>query len=74
MILNKPIGVPLSRYHGRLSRKGTKEYKSFTDVTYERVHDAHFSIIHQLSVMRPYVQKHLQELHEKIQDKALIMK
>jgi hypothetical protein len=28
--------------------------------------------MHQLAVMRPYVEKHLQELHERIQDKALI--
>jgi hypothetical protein len=30
--------------------------------------------MHQLAVMRPYVEKHLQELHERIQDKALITK
>jgi hypothetical protein len=30
--------------------------------------------MHQLAVMRPYVEKHLQELHERIQDEALIMK
>jgi hypothetical protein len=28
----------------------------------------------QLVVMRPYVEKHLQELHERIQDETLIMK
>jgi hypothetical protein len=70
----KPIGVPVSQYHGRLSRKGTNGHKSFTDVTYERVCEAHFSIMHQLAVMRPYVEKYLQELHERIQDEALIMK
>jgi hypothetical protein len=30
--------------------------------------------MHQLAVMGPYVDKHLQELREKIQDEALIMK
>jgi hypothetical protein len=30
--------------------------------------------MHQLAIMRPYVEKHLQELHEKNQDKDLIMK
>jgi hypothetical protein len=60
--------------HGRLSVKGTKGQKSFIDVTYERVCEAHFSIIHQLAVMGSYVEKHLQELHEKIQDESLIMK
>jgi hypothetical protein len=48
--------------------------KSFTDITYKRVCKAHFSILHQLAVMRPYVEKHLQDLRERIQDEALIMK
>jgi hypothetical protein len=30
--------------------------------------------MHQLAATRPYVKKHLQELHERIQDEALIMK
>jgi hypothetical protein len=29
----KLIGIPVSRHHGRLSRKGIKGQKSFTDVT-----------------------------------------
>jgi hypothetical protein len=69
-----PIGVPVSRHHGRLSRKGTKGHKLLIDVTYQRVREAHFSIMQQLAVMRPYVEKHLQELHERIQDETLIMK
>jgi hypothetical protein len=70
----KPIGVPVSRHHGRLSGNGTKVAKSIIDATYERVRESHFSIMHQLAVMRPYVEKHLQELHEKNQDENLIMK
>jgi hypothetical protein len=69
-----PIGVPVSRHHGRLSGKGTKGHKSFIDVTYQRVCEAHFSTMQQLAVMRPYIEKHLQELCERIQDKTLIMK
>jgi hypothetical protein len=38
------------------------------------VREEHFSIMHQLAVMRPYIEKHLQELHEKNQDENLIMK
>jgi hypothetical protein len=38
------------------------------------VRKAHFSITHQLAVVRPYVEKHLQELREKNQDEDLIMK
>jgi hypothetical protein len=41
----KPIGVSISRHHGRLSGKGTKGHKSFIDVTYRRVREAHFSIM-----------------------------
>jgi hypothetical protein len=70
----KPIGVPISQHHGRLSGKGTKGAKSIIDATYETVHEAYFSIMHQLAVMRPYVEKHLQELHIKNQDEDLIMK
>jgi hypothetical protein len=55
----KSIGVLVLRHHGRLSGKRTKGQKSFIDVTYERVYEAHFSIMHQLAVMGPYVEKHL---------------
>jgi hypothetical protein len=30
--------------------------------------------MHHLAIMGPYVEKHLQEIHKKNQDKALIMK
>jgi hypothetical protein len=30
--------------------------------------------MHRLMIVRPYVEKHLQELHKKIQDRTLIMK
>jgi hypothetical protein len=70
----KPIGVPVSRHHDRLSGKGIKGAKSIIDATYGRVSEAHFSITHPLAVMRPYVEKHLQEHHEKNQDDDLIMK
>jgi hypothetical protein len=39
-----------------------------------KVCEAHFSIMHQLAVIRSYIEKHLQELHEKNQDEDLIMK
>jgi hypothetical protein len=70
----KPIGVPVSWHQGKLSGKRTKGTKSIIDATYKRVREADFSIMHQLSVMRPYVKKHLQELHEKNQDEDLFMK
>jgi hypothetical protein len=61
----KPVGVLVLRHHGRLSGKGTKGAKSIIDATYERACEAHFSIMHQLAVMRPYVENNFQELHEK---------
>jgi hypothetical protein len=70
----KPIGIPVSRHYGRLSGKETKGVKSIIDATYERVCEAHYSIMHQLAVMRPYIEKYLQELCEKNQDADLIMK
>jgi hypothetical protein len=69
-----PIGVLVSRHHGRLSGKGTKGHKLFIDATYQRVSEAHFSIMQQLTVMRPNIEKHLQELHEGIDNETLIMK
>jgi hypothetical protein len=69
-----PIGLPVSRHHGRLSGKGIKRHKSFIDATGQRVCEAHFSMMQQLAVMRPYIEKHFHELHERIQDKTLIMK
>jgi hypothetical protein len=48
--------------------------KSIIDATYERVCKAHFSIMYQLAVIRPYVEKDLRELHKKNQDEDLIMK
>jgi hypothetical protein len=34
-----PIGVPVSRHHGRLSRKVTKVHKLCIDVTYQRLRE-----------------------------------
>jgi hypothetical protein len=59
IIDEKTIVVLVSLHHGRLSGKGIKGGKSIMDVTDERVCAAHFNIMHQLAVMRPYVEKHL---------------
>jgi hypothetical protein len=55
----KLVRVSVSWHHGRLSGNGTKGVKSIIDATYESVCEAHFSIMHQLAVMRPYIEKHL---------------
>jgi uncharacterized membrane protein YesL len=43
------------------------------DVAYELLCEAHFSIMNQLAVMRPYIKKHLQEFCKKKLGGALIM-
>jgi hypothetical protein len=48
--------------------------KSIIDVTYKRVCEAYCSIMHQLAVMKPYIEKNLEELREKNQNEDLIMK
>jgi hypothetical protein len=42
----KPICVPVSRHHGRLSGKETKGAKSIINAIYKRVCEAYFSIMH----------------------------
>jgi hypothetical protein len=42
----KPIGVPVSQHHARLSEKAIKGAKSIIDATYERVCETHFNIMH----------------------------
>ena len=72
----RPIGVPVRRHEGRLSGKGTRGRKTFIDTTQEKVLEAHFSVMHELQIMAPYVDQHLQELREKNggQTEAWIMK
>jgi hypothetical protein len=43
------------------------------DVAYELLCEAHFSIMNQLAVMRPYIKKHLQEFCKKKLGGALII-
>jgi hypothetical protein len=45
MKYGQPIGVPVSRHEGRITRKGTTGNKTFNDESYERVREAHFSIL-----------------------------
>ena len=65
----KSIGVPVSRHHGRLSGKGTKRRKIIRDNNYHTVRESYYSVMHQLAIMRPYVEQHLQELREKNEDR-----
>jgi hypothetical protein len=60
----KPLGVLMPWYEGRLTEKGTIGKKTFNDQSYKRVREAHFSILHQLEITAPYIEQHLQQLHE----------
>jgi hypothetical protein len=54
----------VSRYVGGLTVKGTIGKKTFNDQSYERVREAHFSILHQLEIATPYIEQYLQQLRE----------
>jgi hypothetical protein len=64
------IGVPVSWHEGWITRKGTTGKKTFTDKSYERVVEAHFSILNQLQIVAPYIEQHLQWLREENEDRA----
>ena len=66
----KPISVPVSWHHGRLSGKGTKGRKIIRDNSYQTIKEEHYSFMHRLIIMRPYVEKYLQELNEKNADRG----
>lgn len=64
----KVIGVPVSRHHRRLTGKGTKGKKIIHDNSFETVRKAHYTVMNQLAIMRPYVEQYLKELREKNRD------
>jgi hypothetical protein len=67
----------VSQFHDTMVDSLGKEPKDIIDslmLLTKRLCEAHFSIMHQLVVMRSYIEKHLQELCERIQDEALIIK
>jgi hypothetical protein len=58
------IGLPLSRHEGRLNGRGRMGKKSFVSQDYNIVLEAHHSILHQLSIMEPLIEEHIDELRE----------
>ena len=54
----KPIGVPESRYEGRLTGKGTLGMKSYVctdDFSFKKVH---YAFLQQSSLVDPYIEEH----------------
>jgi hypothetical protein len=56
--------LPLSRHEGRLYVSRRMGRESFIPLVYNIVLEAHYSILHQLSIMEPFMQQHINELHE----------
>jgi hypothetical protein len=59
----KRIGLPISLHEGRLRGRERVGQKSFIDRDYNSVSKAHFSVLQQLEIAAPYINKHLSELH-----------
>jgi hypothetical protein len=57
----KGIVLPIPLHEGRL--RGRICQKSFVDRDYNSVSEAHFSVLQQLEIVAPYIEKHLSELH-----------
>nr|ABB47202.2 transposon protein, putative, CACTA, En/Spm sub-class [Oryza sativa Japonica Group] len=58
----KTIGIPVPRHEGRLTGRGTVGKKRFVDLEYKFVSEAHFSVLHQLAIVEPYIDQHLELL------------
>jgi hypothetical protein len=53
-----PIGVPESRYEGRLSGKGTLRKKSYIGTKDDYFYKAHYIVLQNSSLVEPYIKIH----------------
>jgi hypothetical protein len=53
----KPIGVPESRYEGRLTGKGTLGRKAMVCMDGQSFTQAHYTVLHN-SIVAPYIERH----------------
>jgi hypothetical protein len=58
------IGLPPSRHGGRLYGSSRIGRKSFIPPDYNTVLEAHHSVLHQLAIMEPFIQQHINVLRE----------
>ncbi|XP_021847401.1 uncharacterized protein [Spinacia oleracea] len=65
----EPIGLPKSRHEGRLEGKGTIGAKEIS-VPLEKQMQANLFVLHQLTEVSPYLEKHMQELRARNPTKA----
>lgn len=56
------IGIPVHRHEGRLSGRGTVGRKQFFDNDYKKVSAAHNSVLQQLAIVEPFIERHLEEI------------
>ena len=61
----KPIGVPQSRYEGRLSGKGTLGKKAIIHMDGHSFTQAHYTVLHNSSLVAPYIVEHKNILRSK---------
>jgi hypothetical protein len=57
--VQRGIGIPDSRYKGRLAGKGTNGRKMFIDSEYTEVSLAHYAILASTKLMEPYINEHM---------------
>ena len=62
---NLGIGLPASLHQGRLDGIGTVGRKSFIDKDLKAIDQAHYSIMQYITVMEPFIEKHLSVLSAK---------
>jgi hypothetical protein len=58
----KWIGLPIPLNEGRLRGRGRMGQKTFVNIDYSLVSEAHFSVLQQLTIAVLYIDEHLSEL------------
>jgi hypothetical protein len=65
----RAIGLPVPQHEGRTSGRGCTGRKVHTNIPNKTVQEAHHSILNQLVLMEPYVERHLEEAWDQKQHK-----
>jgi len=68
----KPIGVPESRYEGRLNGKGTLGKKSHICTDDDSFKKAHYAVLQQSSLVDPYIEEHKKILTSEFPEKSVL--
>jgi hypothetical protein len=61
----KPIGIPESRYEGRLTGKGTLGRKAKVCMDGHSFTQAHYTVLHNSTMVAPYIERHKNILRSK---------